>query len=283
MMHKIKKAAHSGKGAENAEFSDYKNRLENLSTYLRSSSAALNASEQTWRDVCNRQKQFADQFANRYPDKDQVRDFSKQSAQASQALVKEFVLKTEGSTAAHWQIDAVVQDYLAEIDEISAEYKSVADAMKEVTMYTKKVDDLQTAKKQDESKIARNMEKLDDAKKTYEGILDRVVEKMKAVYNKRQIAMKATYIAYWSSQLRAFNLLDNSLEPTREFVENSIEGLSALKIRGMTPEEVEKFVTDSCNNVPTTPKGKISGEKKLPTSPADDKMPEPAELAVGEA
>lgn len=283
MMHKIKKAAHSGKGAENAEFADYKNRLENLSTYLRGSSAALNASEQTWRDVCNRQKQFADQFANRYPDKDQVRDFSKQSAQASQALVKEFVLKTEGSTAAHWQIDAVVQDYLAEIDEISAEYKSVADAMKEVTMYTKKVDDLQTAKKPDEGKIARNMEKLEDAKKAYEEILDRVVDKMKAVYNKRQVAMKATYIAYWSSQLRAFNLLDNSLAPTREFVENSIEAFSTLKIRGMTPEQIEKFVTDSCNNVPSTPKGKVGGEKKLPTSPADDKMPDPAEPAAAEA
>lgn len=283
MMHKIKKATHSGKGAENAEFSDYKNRLENLSTYLRSSSAALNASEQAWRDVCNRQKQFADQFANRYPDKDQVRDFSKQSVQASQALVKEFVLKTEGSTAAHWQIDAVVQDYLTEIDEISAEYKPIADAMKEVTMYTKKVDDLQTAKKQDESKIARNMEKLDDARKSYEDILDRVVEKMKTVYNKRQVAMKATYVAYWSSQLRAFNLLDASLEPTREFVENSIEGFSTLKIRGMSAEQVEKFVQDSCNSVPTTPERKAGAEKKFPTSPADDKMPEALEPEAAEA
>lgn len=278
MMHKIKKAAHTGKGAENAEFADYKNRLDNLATYLRSSSAALKESEQAWRDVCNRQRQFADTFANRYPDKDQVRDFSKRSAQASQALVKEFVLKTDGSTAAHWQIDAVVQDYLAEIGEIAAEYKPITDAMKEVTMYNKKVDDLQTAKKPDETKIARNMEKLDDAKKSYEDILERVVEKMKIVYNKRQVALKATYVAYWSSQLRAFNLLDASLEPTREFVEGSVETLSTLKISTLTPEQIEKFIEES-NSAPTTPTGAktAANEKTLPTSPVEDNMPEPAE------
>lgn len=269
MMHKLKKAAHSGKAAENAEFADYKNRLDNLSNYLRSSSAALNASEQAWRDVCNRQKQFAELFCNRYPDRDQVREFSKESASASQALVKEFVLKTDGSTAAHWQIDSVVQDYLAEIDGISVEYKPVAEAAKEVTMYTKKVDDLQTAKKPDENKIGRNMEKLDDAKKAYEEILDRVVDKMKSVYNKRQVAMKATYVAYWSSQLRAFNLLDASLEPTRAFVEGSIERLSTLKIGRMSDKDVEEFVAEA-QNIPTTPKSKkIVGD--IPTSPADEK------------
>lgn len=272
-MHKIKKAAHTGKGAENAEFADFKNRLENLSTYLRSSSSALNASEQAWRDVCSRQKVFAETFANRYPDRDEVRDFGKQSAQSSQALVKEFVLKTEGSTAAHWQVDSVVQDYLQEIALISQEYKPISDAMKEVTMYTKKVDDLQIAKKPDEAKIARNMEKLEDAKKEYDQLLDRVVEQMKVVYNKRQVALKATYVAYWSSQLRAFNLLDASLTLTRDFVENSVESLCTLKIRTMTAEDIDNFIVKSSK--PVTPTGQDT-EKKLPTSPFDEKAAEPA-------
>lgn len=272
MMHKIKKAAHSGKGAENAEFADYKNRLENLSTYLKSSSEALNVSEQAWREVCNRQKTFAEQFVNRYPDKDEVRNFAKQSSQASQALVKEFVLKTEGSTAAHWQVDSVVQEYLGEIAEIAQEYKPIADAMKEVTMYTKKVDDLQVAKKPDESKIARNMEKLDEAKKAYDEILDRVVDQMKAVYCKRQVALKATYVAYWSSQLRAFNLLDASLEPTRAFVENAVEPVCALNIRSMTEEDVTTFIKESSN--PSTPTNQ-SPVKGVPTSPFEEKESEP--------
>lgn len=275
MMHKIKKAAHTGKGSENAEFMDFKNRLENLSTYLQTSSAALNASEQAWKEVCNRQKVFAEQFANRYPDKDAVREFGKQSSAASQALVKEFILKTEGSSAAHWQVDAVVQDYLAEIADIAEKYKPIQDALREVTMYSKKVDDLSNVKKPDETKIARNIEKLEEAKSVYEEILDRVVDTMKTTYDKRQVALKATYVAYWSSQLRAFNLLDASLEPTREFVENAVEPISTIKIRKMTPEEVETFVAES-GSAPTTPtREPAGGEKVLPTSPVEDKRPEP--------
>lgn len=277
MMHKIKKAAVTGKGSENAEFMDYKSRLENLSTYLRTSSAALNASEQAWKEVCNRQKVFAEQFANRYPDKDAMREFGKQSSAASQALVKEFVLKTDGSSAAHWQVDAVVQEYLVEIAEIADKYKPIQDALREVTMYNKKVDDLQNAKKADEGKMARNMEKLEEAKKAYEEILDSVVDTMKVTYNKRQVALKATYVAYWSSQLRAFNLLDAALEPTRAFVESAVEPISAINIKMMTTEDVETFIADS-GSAPTTPtREPAGGEKVMPTSPLDDKIPEPAE------
>lgn len=271
-MHKIKKATTNAKGAENAEFADYRSRLENLTTYLRSSSAALNESEQAWKEVCNRQKIFADKFANRYPDKDQVREFGKQSAAASQALVKEFVLKTDGSTAAHWQVDAVVQDFLAEIAVVQQEYKPVTEAMKEVTMYTKKVDDLQNVKKPDDTKIGRNMEKLEEAKRAYDEILDATVERMKEVYNKRQVALKATYVAYWSSQLRAFNLLDVSLAPTREFVEGSVESITSIKIATMTAEDVEKFVASN-----TAP---VSGGKSVPTSPVETPATDPAQPAA---
>lgn len=243
-MHKIKKAAANTKGSENAEFADYKNRIDNLSAYLRESSAALNESERAWKEVCNRQKAFAEKFGNSYPDRDAVRDFGKHSALASQKLVKEFALKTEGSSAPHWQVDAVVQDYLSETTEITNEYKPLAEAQKEVVMYTKKVDDLHNAKKPDETKIARNMEKLEEAKRVYEDILDRVVDKMKLVYNKRHVALKATYVAYWSSQLRAFNLLDASLEPTRGFVEGAVQGISEIKIKQMTEEDVDAFAKE---------------------------------------
>lgn len=240
-MHKLKKATTVAKGTENAEYCDYKNRLDMLAAYLRESSAALKESERAWQEVCNKQKAFADKFANRYPDRDRVREFARESAQCSQLLVKEFVLKTESSSAPHWAVDGIVQEYLKEIGDIANEYKPVADALKEVTMYTKKVDDLQSAKKADEAKVGRNMEKLEDCRKKYEAILDRVVDRMKEVYNKRHVALKATYVAYWSSQLRAFNLIDASLDPTREFVESSVDYISQLKIRSMTPEAIDEF------------------------------------------
>lgn len=269
-MHKIKKATTTAKGTENAEFSDYRNRLDNLASYLRESSAALKESERAWREVCNRQKVFAEQFANRYPDKDNVREFGKQSAALSDTLVREFVLKTEGSSADHWKVDNIVIDYLSEIAEITNEYKPVADAMKEVSMYTKKVDDLQTAKKQDEQKIQRNLEKLDEAKRMYEDLLTRVVDRMKTVYNKRQVALKATYVAYWSSQLRAFDLLDQSLDPTREFVQSSVGTLLQISIKTMSEGDVEEFIAAN-SSVPT-----VQTRASPAASPAASPMASPS-------
>lgn len=308
MMHKIKKATTVAKGTENAEYSDYKNRLDMLANYLRESSAALKESERAWQEVCNKQKVFADKFANRYPDRDQVREFARQSAMCSQMLVKEFVLKTEGSNAPHWNVDQVVQDYVKEISEIASEYKPVADALKEVTMYTKKVDDLQSMKKPDDTKIGRNMEKLDDCRKKYESLLDRVVDRMKEVYNKRHVALKATYVAYWSSQLRAFNLIDSSLDPTREFVQASVENLAELKIRSMSPDDVEQFRADNASvpeinpksissgtpspsaasspqsaSASTPPAAAGTGAKEIPMSPVDgEAVDSPAEPLVAE-
>jgi len=289
-MHKIKKAtAHATLKCkpENAEFNDYKGRLENLATYLKSSSKALYESEQAWKEVCIRQKQFAETFANRYPDKDDIREFGKQSAAASNALVKEFTLKTEGSQAKHWEVDAVVQEYLTEIADIANEYKPINTASTELAMYTKKVDDLQKAKKPDETKIARNMEKLEEAKKSYDDILDRVVDQMKEVYNKRSVALKATFVAYWSSQLRAFNLVDQSLSATRDFVNGSIENLTSLKIGRMTPDEVTAFIeANSTMEQTPTPKGDAAAADKpfdeakgVPTSPIKEGETAAAETA----
>lgn len=288
MMHKIKKATAQATlktKPENAEFNDYKQRLDNLSSYLKASSKALNESELAWKEVCNRQKQFAETFANRYPDKDDIREFGKQSASASSKLVKEFLLKTDGTQAKHWEVDAVVQEYLNEIAAIASEYRPINTASTEVAMYTKKVDDLQKAKKQDDTKIARNMEKLEEAKRAYDDILDRVVDHMKEVYNKRQVALKATYVAYWSSQLRAFGLVDASLAPTRDFVAGSIDSVCAVKISRMTAEDVEAFVKANTTMSSTSPVGSSPAKddpfkeapiKEVPTSPVEETADAPA-------
>lgn len=270
MMHKIKKAAAHvtvKTSPESAEYAEYVTKLQNLSTYLKASSSALGESEKTWKDVCNKQKTFADAFANKYPDKDQVREFGKTSASKSQALVKEFVLKTEGSSAPHHKLDDLVQTYLGEITACQEQYKEVTNLNTEMQMYTKKVDDLSKAKKPDEIKIARNMEKLEEAKDNYEKKLDAIVDQMKAVYAKRAVALKATYVAYWSSQLRAFDLLSDALVDTREFVSTAVEPLSQINISSISDADIEAF--NAANTAPT-------GAKSPPTSPIEDAPKDPA-------
>jgi hypothetical protein len=273
MMHKVKKsvAKVSASGVQSAEYAEYVTKLANLTTYLKASSLALGESERTWKEVCDKQKVFAEAFANKYPDKDQVREFGKTSAAKAQALVKEFVLKTDGATAPHLELDALVQAYLAEIVECQGQFKEIAALNTEMQMYMKKTDELAKAKKVDEAKTARNMEKLEQAKETYEAKLDSVVERMKAVYGKRAIALKASYVAYWSSQLRAFDLLSDSLVETREFVSSSVEPLRNTNIGTVTDADIEAF--NATNSVP-------GGSSKVPTSPIEDTLKDPVVPAL---
>lgn len=276
MMHKMKKAAAhvtTKTTPESAEYAEYVVKLTNLSTYLKASSVALSESERSWKDVCNKQKAFADAFANKYPDKDQVREFSKTSASKAQGLVKEFVLKSEGSTAPHNDLDATVQEYLAEIAAVQEQYKEVTNLNTEMQMYNKKVESLSKGKKVDETKTARNMEKLEEAKAAYEAKLDSIVDEMKAVYAKRGVALKSAYVAYWSSQLRAFDLLADAMVDTREFVSGSVEPLRAMKISALTPEEIEDFTQNN-----QAPGG--NGPKVAPTSPIEDGVKDPAVPAM---
>ncbi len=287
-MHKIKKRTAQvtlKQTPENAEFNQLHSALENLAQYLKGSSKALNDCENSWSNVCNKQLQFAETFASRYPDNDVLREMGKQSAQASHTLIKTFTRRSEASDAPHWKIDAIVHTYLDEISSLSSEYKKITPAYTEVARYSKKVSDLQQAKKPSDEKVGRNLEKLEDAKRKYEDIMERLINQMKEVYGKRQIALKANYVAYWSSQLRAFDLVGASLATTREFVNNGEAELRALDIRKMTPENVAKFVAENAkfqiaspraagavSQVPAAEPGAQEGTLapgELPTSPIE--------------
>jgi hypothetical protein len=127
-------------------------------------------------------------------------------------------------------------------------------------MYMKKTDELAKAKKTDEAKTARNMEKLEAAKEKYDAKLDTVVEQMKKVYGKRAIALKAAYVAYWSSQLRAFDLLSASLVETREFVSASVDPIRKINIGTISDADLAAFNASNC--VPGSPTNKACATQK---------------------
>lgn len=263
MMHKIKKAVTTKSTPESAEYAEYTTKLANLSAILTSSSAELKASERTWQDAAQLQKDYAEAFSNKYPDKDVVRDYAKTSATKAQALVKEYVLKTGGTNAPHQDLDNNVKQYLEEIAAVQEEYKEINTLSTELKMYTSKVDILTKGKNADAMKTERNMEKLEEAKTAYEAKLDSVVETMKNIYVRRAIVLKSTYVAYWSSQLRACDLLNESLTETRDFVSAGVEPLRKINLASITPDEVAAF------NI----QGEASAEDKVqPTSPINDKL-----------
>lgn len=258
------------KAEGNAEFNDYKGRLENLANSLTASHTALKQSDEAWKVLVHSQKTFAENFSNKYPDKDTTREFSKKSAESSQAVQKEFILKSDEGTATHWKLDAIPQAYIAEIREIETTYKDLTTSNTDLELYKKKVQDLQKPKKKDltdkeKSKVERNIKKLEENQKKHDELLDKTVDRMKEVYAKRQVPLKSAYVAFWLSQMRAFEMVDKSITITREFVRASVDDLLSVNMAKLTEEQIEKIV--NVNVSPgTEPTGKV-GEP--PSSPIE--------------
>lgn len=270
MLHSMKRKVGT-KVEGNAEFNDYKGRLENLRKSLTDSHTALKQSDEAWKVLVHSQKTFAENFSNKYPDKDTTREFSKKSAESSQAVAKEFILKTDEGTATHWKLDAIPQAYIAEIQEIEGTYKDLTVSNTDLELYKKKVQDLQKPRKKDlsdkeKSKVERNIKKLEENQKKHDDLLDKTVEKMKEVYGKRQVALKSAYVAFWHSQIRAFEMVDKSITITREFVGKSVDDLLNVNMAKLTEEDVGKILNVDVKTPENAPTGKV-GEP--PSSPIE--------------
>eukprot|EP00172_Hildenbrandia_rubra_P001976 Plantae.Rhodophyta-Hildenbrandia_rubra.ctg26226.p1 GENE.Plantae.Rhodophyta-Hildenbrandia_rubra.ctg26226~~Plantae.Rhodophyta-Hildenbrandia_rubra.ctg26226.p1 ORF type:complete len:279 (+),score=69.43 Plantae.Rhodophyta-Hildenbrandia_rubra.ctg26226:1255-2091(+) len=273
MYHSVKRKVGT-KAEGNAEFNDYKGRLENLAVSLTASHTALKQSDEAWKVLVHSQKTFAEEFSNKYPDKDTTREFSKKSAESSQAVAKEFILKTDEGTATHWKLDAIPQAYIGEIREIEATYKDLTKSNTDLELYKKKVQDLQKPRKKDltdkeKSKVERNIKKLEENQQKHDELLDKTVERMKEVYAKRQVAMKSAYVAFWLSQMRAFEMVDKSIAITREFVGASVDSLLDVNMAKLTEEQINQIVNVSLP-AESVPAGKV-GEP--PSSPIEKETP----------
>lgn len=274
MLHSVKRKV-GNKAEGNAEFNDYKGRLENLTSTLSASHTALKQSDEAWKVLVHSQKTFAESFANKYPDKDPTREFAKKSAASSQATNKEFILKTDEGSATHWKLDAIPQAYIAEIQEVEATYKELTVSNTDLELYKKKVQDLQKPRKKDltdkeKSKIERNVKKLEENQTKHDDLLDKTVDRMKEIYAKRQVALKCAYVAFWLSQIRAFEMVDKSITVTREFVGSSVDTLLETNMSKLTEEHIDKVVNGTVPAIENAPAGKV-GEP--PSSPIEKDTP----------
>lgn len=177
-------------------------------------------------------------------------------------------MKTDEHTATHWKLDAISQAYIAEITEVEATYKDLTKSNTDLELYKKKVLDLQKPRKKDltdkeKSKVERNVKKLEENQKKHDELLENTVQHMKEIYSKRQVALKSAYVAFWLSQMRAFEMLDQSLVTTREFVNTSVEPLLEVNMAKITEAEIDSIVNVTLSGSPG-PMGKV-GEP--PSSP----------------
>jgi len=239
MLHGLKKTAFkvsAHKEPENAEFADYKQRIANVVKALTESSSQLDKAEKQWHTLFTEQKKQAENFANLYPDNDELRKVAKQAVEITDAMQSQSV-STSPLSSQYSTIAGKVKTYLAEYKTLESEYARLANAKTESELYRKKVDDLEKAKKQDEEKMSRNLAKYDDAHTTYERQLEGVIARQKQFYGKRKEVFKAAFVAYWLAHGTYASLLSGKVGPLSDYVQANEQNMLTLDVANLKVTE----------------------------------------------
>ncbi|GAB0497678.1 hypothetical protein MMPV_009015 [Pyropia vietnamensis] len=277
MLHKVKKsvATMSPHVVDNAEVQEYKHRLDGATKALTYGLQVMAATEKNWTTLVGSNfVGFSDRFATLYPDDDPLRAVAKNTATSSMQLMKAFTARTEATGSDPRKMEEKVKAYLAEIEEVDREVKtSLQSAKIELDMYAKKMSSLQakTGSHRDESKIGRNLEKYDTARQEYENSVAAVVVKQKAVWDKRQLAFSALFVAYFTQQSTAVAHCASVLSGTFAFADANRENLVSLNM-ATASGAVPLVVPPGCN-----------AEKPVPMVAADADAEDGAKLADGTA
>jgi len=225
VFHKLKSGGGLLKSKPDAEFADFRARLESVEESLLMLKEHLQPAESAWKNVARESHLFVSGFISNYPDEDEMRNWTRDTEKICEKLTRSLTI-THASL--HWKADSLVDDYISEIHSI--DYKAVIAAQAEVNKYTRKLDVLRKAKSLDREKVERNEEKFDTVKSNYEAVLQPTVEKMRDIWNKAPIAFNAAFTAYWFSHVRAAQFVDHAYSDIDAFVKHHQDTFATLKL-----------------------------------------------------
>uniref|UniRef100_A0A6T6ANG6 BAR domain-containing protein n=1 Tax=Compsopogon caeruleus TaxID=31354 RepID=A0A6T6ANG6_9RHOD len=203
VLHSLKKAKSFGRCSipESQEFQEYKLRIENVVKTLEANALANREMAALWKKLGAEQKKNAENFMNMYPDDDELRTAAV-SAHGSCMENEAHVSSVTEDRSSCVVVDRAVKQYIAEMKNLSMDYKRLHEARTEFGFYQDKMASLEAAKRPDEEKIDRNREKLMDAQTNYEDLLAWVIERQEDLYSKRKDIFKASFVVYWLSQAK---------------------------------------------------------------------------------
>jgi len=262
---KVARAQQPIKTQPNAEFADMKQRLQSIKQALKYTSNMLNTANRNWIIQMQAQRTFSERFYESYPTThDELYVVSKEFAQGSQNLYDKFTRETSDDMTAYHNIHKQVLLYIREIETVESSYSKLTAAKSEASRYQSKLDAMERSRRQtDESKKARNLQKMDNEKDEYRKLLNSTIEAQKKTYAKHPIVFKAALTSYWLSHEKHVTLLVQSLEKTQEFAkkaENEMKGLDITEF--VMPEELSPL--PSPRKIPTD--APLMPETKAPFS-----------------
>lgn len=225
------------------EFQDYKKRLtvvkRNIMNYDEKMTSCLRAMQKQMIE----QRSFSENFVEGYPvTDDETSVLARDFAVGAQEVYDYYIRETSPETASFLQMQAQVQGYLTEIDEVEAMYKELAEAKSETARYQEKVDALSMAKKVDDVKKQRNLDKYESERQKYDELVETVVSKQKKVYSKAALVHRIALCAYWQANEKHLEILQKSMQKTSKYVADNIEELANIDISTVEPEETSEFI-----------------------------------------
>lgn len=211
MLHSIKRhtvGRHDAKQEPvNSGFETYRTNLENVRKALATSLDDIVKSETSWNVVVSNMEKFSSDLYTLYPQGDEMRPIFKSTVDEVVEPLSKEITEVTGPRAKISPIVRMIRAYLSEIDALTGEYGKVDKARKDYAMYTVKTDKLEQ-KDAETSKVSRNLDKKEEAKATYDSLLDGTLHRMKTTYEKCPTMFKAAHVAFWLYQDSTTKLLN---------------------------------------------------------------------------
>lgn len=215
MKKRLSMATTRSKKLESSISSEYltaKKRLQREKKVLVDAVKFVDTSSTPWEKIAQTQKEFAELIETEGPIDGSLHVGATKAGLEARALHQSMIGAKPREDVA--KMVAHVRTLITEMDEIEGEFKKVETEFNETLRYEKKVGKLASKEKKAE-KANSNRSKLDQARMTYQVLLDSTMSKMVKASGKFEPILQCVQTAFWVSEDHHLKLVTQGSEGTR--------------------------------------------------------------------
>ncbi|CDF38503.1 unnamed protein product [Chondrus crispus] len=210
---KAKTRSRTIKSGINAEYTDYRSKLEATQTAIKSLIKKIQATPQVWSAIAKHQSSFASALHAAIANDGVVRSHARE-VEGTVRQLQRLILEDDGAATPHRRVTAVLEAYLKSVETVQEGYAQVEMSYTEVLRYEKKVDKLNKKQKKREI-LDRNVSKLAAARVEHDNKLAAIMERMKTTYNKHEAVFQCAHHAFWLAQEKYSAVINDTTKSIR--------------------------------------------------------------------
>lgn len=190
------------------EYTEYKTMLQNVQKALNAYVKSAESVDSAWTNLFNLQRNFSNEITAALPNPDEVRNTAQQYTTHMAALERDVLLVQNGEQP-YEKLHLTILAYLKEIEDVQKKYTQLERNFSEYRRYSAKSDKLSAKKNKNENKIARNMDKKEQSRVTYQSHLDTMVGLMKSTWSKHPIIFRMVLCSFWLRNNHGVSMLSS--------------------------------------------------------------------------